>query len=153
MKKLTVFLLSSVLLFGATACAEKAKTTADAPASNEGTVQAPEAEDTQQAKADAQSEVRRKQLNADIKATEERNNALNKGQAADRDDGAIASEVRSKLEANIPNGQITVEAEDGAVVVSGTVPTQEQLDKIESLAKEIKGVQTVDVKATVAQPQ
>jgi osmotically-inducible protein OsmY len=153
MKKLTVFLLSSVLLFGAAACSEQAKTTADAPAANEGTVQAPEAEDTQQAKADAQSELRRKQLNADIKANEERNNALNGGSTEDKDDGAVASEVRSKLEANIPNGQLTVEAEDGAVVVAGTVPEQAQLDKIESLAKEIKGVNTVTVNATVAKPQ
>jgi len=153
MKKLTVFLLSSVLLFGAAACSEQAKTTADAPAANEGTVQAPEAEDTQQAKADAQSELRRKQLNADIKANEERNNALNGGSPEDKDDGAVASEVRSKLEANIPNGQLTVEAEDGAVVVAGTVPEQAQLDKIENLAKEIKGVKTVTVNATVAKPQ
>lgn len=153
MKKLTGFLLSSVLLFGAAACSEQAKTTADAPAANEGTVQAPEAEDTQQAKADAQSELRRQQLNADIKAREERNNALNNGSAENRDDSNLASEVRSKLEANIPNGLLTVEAEDGALVVAGTVPTQAQLDKIESLAKEIKGVKTVTVNATVAKPQ
>lgn len=152
MKKITVFLLSSVLLFGA-ACAEKAKTTADAPANSEGTVQAPEAEDTKQAQADAESELRRKQLNSDIKANEERNNVLNEGSAEDKDDSAVASEVRSKLEANIPNGQLTIEAEDGAVVVAGTVPEQAQLDKIESLAKEIKGVNTVTVNATVAKPQ
>ena len=152
MKKFTIFLLSSVLLFSA-ACSEQAKTTADAPAANEGTVQAPEAEDTKQAQADAESELRRKQLNADIKANEERNNALNQGSTEDKDDGAVASQVRSKLEANIPNGQITVEAEDGAVIVAGTVPEQAQLDKIESLAKEIKGVKSVTVNATVAKPQ
>ncbi|MBD1808696.1 BON domain-containing protein [Microcoleus sp. FACHB-SPT15] len=153
MKKLTVFLLSSVLLFGAAACSEQAKTTADAPAANEGTVQAPEAEDTEQAKADAESELRRQQLNADIKAREERNNALNQGQAEGRPDEDLASQVRSKLEANIPNGQLTVEVEDDAVTVAGTVPNQDQLNKIESLAKEIKGVKTVTVNATVAKPQ
>jgi osmotically-inducible protein OsmY len=153
MKKLTVFLLSSVLVFGAAACSEQAKTTADAPAANEGTVQAPKAEDTQQAKADAESELRRQQLNADIKAREERNNALNQGQAEGRPDEDLASQVRSKLEANIPNGQLTVEVEDDAVTVAGTVPNQDQLNKIESLAKEIKGVKTVTVNATVAKPQ
>ncbi|MBW4546118.1 MAG: BON domain-containing protein [Symplocastrum torsivum CPER-KK1] len=153
MKKLTVFLLSSVLLFGAAACSEQAKTTSEAPAANEGTVQAPKAEDTQQAKADAESELRRQQLNADIKAREERNNALNQGQAEGRPDEDLASQVRSKLEANIPNGQLTVEVEDDAVTVAGTVPNQDQLNKIESLAKEIKGVKTVTVNATVAKPQ
>jgi osmotically-inducible protein OsmY len=39
------------------------------------------------------------------------------------------------------------------VTVTGTAPQQAQIDKIESLAKEIKGVKTVNVKATVAAPK
>ncbi|MGA7937878.1 MAG: hypothetical protein WCA35_30290 [Kovacikia sp.] len=39
------------------------------------------------------------------------------------------------------------------MTVSGTVSTREQLAKVEPLAKEIKGVKTVAVKATVAPPQ
>ena len=58
--------------------------------------------------------------------------------------------MRSKLEANIPNGNLTVAAKDGAVVVSGTVQVQNQLDKIEPLAKQIKGVSSVKVAAKVA---
>jgi hyperosmotically inducible periplasmic protein len=56
------------------------------------------------------------------------------------------------LEANIPNGRLTVAAKDGAIVGSGTVQTQNQLDKIEPiepLAKEIKGVKSVKVAAKV----
>lgn len=77
------------------------------------------------------------------------------GGDADRTDGDLASEVRSKLEANLPASQLTVEADDGAVEVTGTVPTQEQLDRIEPLAREIKGVQNVSVNVNVApaQPQ
>jgi osmotically-inducible protein OsmY len=92
--------------------------------------------------------VRRDQLNSDIRANEQRNDATNGDM--NRADGDLSSEVRSKLEANIPNGNLTVDAKDGAVVVSGTVPTQEQLDKIEPLAKEIKGVMNVNVAAKVA---
>lgn len=102
---------------------------------------------------DATSELRRKQLNSDIRATEQRNNAT--GGDTERTDGDLRSEVRSKLEANLPASELTVEAEDGAVTVAGTVVDQAQLDKIESLAKEIKGVQSVTVNATVretAQP-
>jgi osmotically-inducible protein OsmY len=55
----------------------------------------------------------------------------------------------------LPASQLTVEADDGAVEVTGTVPTQEQLDRIEPLAREIKGVQNVSVNVNVApaQPQ
>lgn len=151
MKKLTIFLLSSVLLFGAAACSDNAKTSADAPNSTNESPKAPEAEAVQKTKEDATDTTRRKQLNADIKAREERNNIT--GGDTKRADGDLKSEVRSKLEANLPDSQLTVEAEDGVVVVAGTVLKQEQLAKIEPLAKQIKGVKTVNVKATVAAPK
>lgn len=151
MKKLTTFLLSGVLLFGVAACAQDAKTSADAPNTTNASPQTPEADAQKAAKDDAQSKLRRDQLNSNIRATEQRNNALNQGKAAGRDDEAIASEVASKLEANIPNGQLVVDGkENGLVIISGTVPTKEQLDKIEPLAKQIKGVTTVQNKVTIA---
>jgi osmotically-inducible protein OsmY len=54
------------------------------------------------------------------------------------------------LEANIPSSQLTVTAKDGAIIVSGTVQTQEQLNKINSLTKEIKGVKSVQVLVKIA---
>ncbi len=153
MKKLTTFLLSGVLLFGAVACSNAAKTSADAPNTTQEAPATPKADDAQTTKNDAQSETRRKQLNADIKANEERNKALNGGSAENRSDKSIASEVRSKLEANIPQGQLTVEADKGVVTVNGTVPKQDQLAKIKTEAAKIKGVKSVNVKATVAAPK
>ncbi len=151
MKKLTLFLISGFLLFGAVACQDPAKTTVTAPAPGEAP-EAPSAETTQAAKEDAQSELRRRQLNADIRAREERNNLT--GGDAQRTTTDLASEVRSKLEANIPGGQLTVNAaEDGTVTVAGTVNNQDQLSKIEPLSKEIKGVTNVVVNAKVAPPQ
>lgn len=154
MKKLIPFLFGSLLVFGAAACSpDVSKSSSDAPNSTNEPAQAPAPEATEAALKDAQSQVRRDQLNADIKSREERNNALNDGKAANRSEDDIESEVRSKLEANIPNGQLTVEAEDnGTVTVAGTVTNQQQLNKIEPLAKEIKGVTTVVNKAKVAQP-
>ena len=151
MRKLTTLLLSGVLLFGAVACGN-AKTSADAPDSTKESPKAPSGEAVQDTQKDAQNETRRRQLNADIKAREERNNAVNGG-SADRSDNDIESEVRSKLEANIPNGQLTVKSEKGVVTVAGTVLKQDQLAKIEPEAKKIKGVQSVQVKATVAAPK
>jgi hyperosmotically inducible protein len=49
--------------------------------------------------------------------------------------------------------QLTVDAEKGDVTVVGTVPTQEQLSKIPTLAQEIKGVKSVKVNGKVAPAQ
>jgi hyperosmotically inducible periplasmic protein len=150
MKKIIPFVLSGVLMVAASACST-AKTTSDAPNSTGNNGQVPTAQSTQTAQDDAQSDVRQKQLDSDIRSREQRNNTT--GGDADRADGDLQSEVRSKLEANIPNGKLAVDAKAGAVVISGTVQTQDQLDKIEPLAKEIKGVNSVTVKATLAPAQ
>ena len=59
--------------------------------------------------------------------------------------------MRSKLEANLPASQLAVDAKDGNVSISGTVPTQPQYQRIEPLAKQIYGVKSVAVKVTVVQ--
>lgn len=151
MKKLTSVLISGLLLVGTVACDTASKTSQSAPGSVNESPQVPDVQATQASQQDAQSDVRRRQLDSDIRAREQRNNAT--GGDAQRAEGDLASEVRSKLEANIPNGQLTVNAEqDGTVVVAGTVNNQDQLAKIEPLAKEIKGVKSVVVKAVVAPP-
>lgn len=152
MKKLTTILISGLLIASAAACTNTARTTADAPAPDE-TTTVPDTSTAQDTREDATDELRQRQLESDIRAREERNDAL--GGDADRTDGDLASEVRSKLEANLPASLLTIEAEDGAVEITGTVPTQEQFDRIEPLAREIKGVQSVsvDVDITPAQPQ
>lgn len=151
MKKLTPILISSLLIFGAVACNNTEKTSQSAPANPNEAVERPDAQATEAAQKDAQSETRRRQLNADIRAREQRNNAT--GGDTQRAAGDLASEVRSKLEANIPNGALTVEAaENGTVTVGGTVNNQDQLNKIAPLSKEIKGVKQVVVKAVVAPP-
>lgn len=151
MKKIIPFLVGSFLVIGAVGCQDTAKTSADSPNTTTENVEAPDAQTAEQIKDDATSEVRRDQLNSDIRAREQRNNIT--GGDADRTDGDLQSEVRSKLEANLPASKLGVEAEDGAVTVVGTVPTEEQLQRIEPLAKEIKGVQSVKVDAKVAPAQ
>jgi len=152
MKKLTPFLLTGLLMFGAVACADNEKTAQNASDStNQAQTEAPKAENVQDAQDDATSQVRRDQLNSDIRAREQRNNIT--GGDADRAEADIESEVRSKLEANITKGQLTIDSKDGVVTVAGTVPNQQDLAKIAPLAQEIKGVKSVNVKATVAPAQ
>ncbi|MBN3923045.1 BON domain-containing protein [Nostoc sp. NMS4] len=151
MKKLTPFVISCLLVFGVAACDNASKTSESAPNNPNEAPQTPTAKTTEASQKDAQSDVRRRQLNEDIRAREQRNNTT--GGDTKRANGDLESEVRSKLEANIPKSQITVKAADGGIVtVGGTVSNQQELAKIEKLAKEIKGVNTVVVKATVAKP-
>ncbi|MFN6570582.1 transporter [Nostoc minutum NIES-26] len=149
MKRIVTFLASGILLFSVAAC-NGAKTSSVAPDSTQDEVKVPSAEEAKDAKQDAISETRRRQLNEDIRASEQRNNTFNEGALENRSDKDVASEVRSKLEANIPASALVIETKDGVVTVSGTVPTQQQYDKIANLAKEIKGVKDVKIQATVA---
>ncbi|MCC5605449.1 BON domain-containing protein [Nostoc sp. CHAB 5834] len=152
MQKLTPFLISSLLIFGVAACDNASKTSESAPSNPNEAPQSPTVQTTQASQQDAQSDVRRRQLNSDIRAREERNNVT--GGDTDRASGDLASQVRSKLEANIPKGQLTVNAtDDGTVTVGGTVNNEQELAKIEPLSKQIKGVKTVVVKATVTPPK
>lgn len=147
MKKLVTFVLGSILLFGSAAC-DTAKTSSDAPDSVDGSVE--EASKVEETKEDAQSEIRQEQLDSDIRAREQRNDVL--GEQAVRADSDLASEVRSKLEANIPRGKLVVEAEEGVVSIGGTVPDQKEYETIEPLAKEILGVKGVKTDVKVVPP-
>jgi hyperosmotically inducible protein len=155
MKRIPTVVVSSILTLFTVACADISKTSDNAPNSTdkavtEKVVETPTTKTAQTNQNDATSKVRQAQLDSDIRAREQRNNIT--GGDTDRANSDLASEVRSKLEANIPNGSLTVAAKDGAVVVSGTVPTLDQLDKVKSLSLQIKGVKTVDVAAKVAIP-
>ncbi|MDB9534489.1 BON domain-containing protein [Dolichospermum planctonicum CS-1226] len=148
MKKIMPLVLSSILLLGIAACGNQAKTSSSAPNSTEETGEVPTSKTVESNQKDATSKVRRDQLNADIRAREERHNIT--GRSTERANADLASEVRSKLEANIPSGQLTVTSKNGEVVVAGTVQTQEQLNKIDPLAKEIRGVKSVKVVVKIA---
>lgn len=148
MKKFILFLISSVLVISTLGCENASKTSSDAPNTTNETAEAPDAQTAQQTQSDATSEVRKDQIESDIRAREQRNDAG--GDDAQRADADLKSEVRGKLEANIPASQLVVDAEEGAVTVTGTVPTQNDVSKIDPLAKEIKGVKSVTNKATVA---
>ena len=147
MKKFTPLFLSSVLLLGLAACdtARTSNSSPDTATKPESNLQEPVAQKNQN---DATSELRRRQLNSDIRAAEQRNDIT--GGDAVKADGDLQSEVRSKLEANLPQSELTITAEEGAVTIAGTVVDEQQLNKIEPLAKEIKGVRTVTINANVA---
>jgi hyperosmotically inducible periplasmic protein len=145
----TLIPIISIALLAMTGCQKVAKTNSDAPNSTTGQVEVPTTTAAKSTEDDATSKVRRDQLNSDIRAREQRNNTVNNGQAMSRSDTDLASEVRSKLEANLPASSLAITAKSGAVMVTGTVPTQAQFDRIGALAKEIKGVTAVTMKVAV----
>lgn len=147
MNKLTTLLISSALMVSAAACSNVAKTSPGAPDSTQAYGEAPDLDTVLENKSDAMSDIRRSQANSDIRAREQRYNTFRQG--GERSDDNVESEVRSKLEVNIPSSQLTVNAKDGLVTVAGIVQTQEQLARIEPLAQEIRGVKSVNVNVKV----
>ncbi|MEM6400295.1 MAG: BON domain-containing protein [Cyanobacteria bacterium P01_D01_bin.116] len=149
MKKLATLVLGSILLFGAAACDnDTAKTSADAPDSVGGNVE--NASKVGETLEDGSSEIRQDQLNADIRAREQRNDII--GDQTDRADSDLASQVRAKLEANIPRAKLVIEADDGVVSIGGTVPDQKEYETVEPLAKEILGVKSVKMEEVKVVP-
>ena len=146
MNKLTLFILSGTLLFAGVGC-DVARTSGDAPDSVDEEAVVEEPTEVEETLDDATSEVRQEQLDSDIRAREERNEVLGDEQV--RDDSDLESEIRAKLEANIPRSKLTVEAEDGFVKIVGTVPSEKEYESIMPLAQEIKGVDEVNVDVEV----
>ena len=147
MKKIVLALLSGALAVSAVACGP-AKTSADAPSAIGGDVDDPA--QVGETLDDATNEVRQAQLDADIRAREQRNDIA--GDQTDRADGDLESEVRSKLEANVPRAKLAIAAEDGVVTITGTVPDEREYNTIEPLAKEILGVKSVDMQGVEVVP-
>ncbi|HHP7230505.1 MAG TPA: BON domain-containing protein [Xenococcaceae cyanobacterium] len=151
MKKLTTLLLSSTLLMGAVAC-DNARTSGDAPGSLDETVEEPTAvvedpTEVEETLEDASSDIRQEQLNSDIRAREQRNDVF--GEQTERNDSDLESEVRAKLEANIPRSKLTIAAEDGNVMIVGTVPSEKEYETIKPLAQEILGVKDVTMEVEI----
>jgi hyperosmotically inducible periplasmic protein len=148
MKKFIPLCLLSIIVLGAVGCDNSAKTSSDAPGSVKDSPTAPETKSAQNTKNDATSDVRKAQIESDIRATEQRNNMT--GGDTSRSDKDLQTEVSGKLEANLPASQLTINSKNGAVTITGTVANKEQVGKIEPLAKQIKGVKSVINKVAVA---
>ncbi|MGK7951070.1 MAG: BON domain-containing protein [Xenococcaceae cyanobacterium] len=146
MNKLITLLLGSTLLFGAVAC-DTARTSGDAPDSVDDNAVVEDPGQVEETLEDASSEIRQDQLNSDIRAREQRNDVF--GEQTERADSDLESEVRAKLEANIPRSKLTIDAEDGNVYIVGTVPSQKEYETIEPLAKEITGVKSVKMEVEI----
>ncbi|MBE9127497.1 MULTISPECIES: BON domain-containing protein [unclassified Coleofasciculus] len=147
MNKLTILLLTGVLGLGVAACGDVARTSRGAPDSVDTVGEAPNLDRVLKNESDATNPIRRAQANSDIRAREQRYNLFRQG--GERSDRNVQSEVRSKLEVNLPMSELAVQANDGIITVTGYVQTQNDLERIEPLAQEIRGVKDVNVQAKI----
>jgi len=126
MKKCLPFMLGGLLLLGATACGKPVVS-------------------------DTDNSVRSDQIESDARAQEQRDGMGDSMTDEERQvSAALATEVQDKLAANLSGSQLTVEVVRGVATVKGNVLTQEQFDKIEPLAMEVEGIDSVNVNAAVA---
>ncbi|WP_019503484.1 BON domain-containing protein [Pleurocapsa sp. PCC 7319] len=149
MNKLITLSLGSILLLTAVGC-DVARTSGDAPNSVEEGFVVEDKTKVKDTLGDANSEIRQDQLNSDIRAREQRNDLW--GEQGERTNSDLESQVRAKLEANIPRAKLTIDADDGKVVIVGTVPDQREYETIEPLAFEILGVKSVEMDVKVIPP-
>lgn len=65
---------------------------------------------------------------------------------AQPDDVTLARQVESEIfgDADVPKGQINVNAEEGRVVLRGEVESAEMIDELVSKARKVQGVQEVE---------
>lgn len=96
-------------------------------------------------KLDATSNIRKAQANADIRAREQRHRYFTPNKP--RNDRDLQSEVRSKLEMNLPTSSLAVQSDKGIITVAGMLETANSLNRIHTLAQEINGVKGVEVRA------
>ncbi|MGB3208038.1 MAG: BON domain-containing protein [Crinalium sp.] len=151
MNKFITLTISSLLLASTVACNNASQTSADAPGTVQENPTPPAPESVKETKEDAASKLRREQLDADIRAREQRNNIT--GGDTERAPADLQSEVRSKLEANIRGSQLAINANDqGVVVITGTVPKAADKAQIDVLAKQIKGVKAVNTEKVLVAP-
>lgn len=151
MTKFAPFLLSGLLLLGGVACSDVAKTSADAPNSTKRVGEVPKADSTKNTAQDAQRDLRSEQIKSDERARAQRNQAG--GDETKIADNDVESLVRNQLEQELPSSQLAVDSEEGIVTISGTVPSQTELNRIATVAQKVKGVKEVKVNAKVAKPQ
>lgn len=146
MKKLASFVITGVLMFATAACGG-GTSTSEAPDSTAAPGAAKEAASkTDTAAKDTTSTTKTAAQDA-AKKTDTATKTAAQGGAA-----GAKTIAKNKLAEKIPGSKLDVTEKDGVLTVTGTVPTEADLKKIEPTIKEykFKDVKSVKVEAKVA---
>ncbi|MEM1394649.1 MAG: BON domain-containing protein [Cyanobacteria bacterium P01_D01_bin.116] len=142
MKKFIPFLISGILVTGAVGCGEEsAETGSENPSATNEAVQpsAREASETEGLNPPL-SEPGAETAPTDPTAASQDTEL----QASD-----LSKKVSKKLKESLPTSNLEVKEKEGVVTVGGTVSSQEELKQVTPLAKEVKGVESVNLEANV----
>ena len=73
-------------------------------------------------------------------------NAITPSPARDYDDVTLARKVETEIfrDAEVPKGQINVNAQEGVVQLRGEVPTEDMLDDLVEKTRSVEGVRDVE---------
>ncbi|MEH2425035.1 MAG: BON domain-containing protein [Nostoc sp.] len=146
MKKLIPLLVSSILVVGTFGCQEARETGSETPSTSNEAAQAPAkpaSQTTQTAKIPGKETTPlAASTNTKVKTDSEKT-------AATKAKSDLKTEVSKKLNKGLPGNKLQVENKESEIILKGTASSQEELQKAETLAKEVQGVKTVKVEAKV----
>ena len=143
MKKLIPFLVSSVLVAGMVGCQEAPKTGSETTGTATPVVPAKPASDTTRI-IDNSTATPTATSTATPTST-----ATSTATPKSKSTTDLKSEISKKLKVDLPGNKLEVVNKDGVIILKGTATSQQEITQAETLIKEVAGVKSVKVEASV----
>ncbi len=144
MKKLILLIVSGILVVGTFGCEETPSTTnqaAQPPATP--------ASQINQTADKTTAKIPAKEMTPLAASTGTKVKTDSEKTAATKAKSDLKTEVSEKLNQGLPGNKLQVENKEGEIILKGTAASAEELQKAETLAKEVQGVKMVKVEAKV----
>ncbi|MCC5602769.1 BON domain-containing protein [Nostoc favosum] len=151
MKKLILLLVSSILVVGTFGCQEAPKTGSETSSTTNEAAQAPATPASQinQTADKTIAKIPGIQTTPLAVSTDTKVKSDFGKTAATKAKSNLKTEVSEKLNKGLPGNKLQVENKEGEIILKGTATSAEELQKAETLAREVQGVKTVKVEAKV----
>ncbi|MBD0389497.1 MAG: BON domain-containing protein [Nostoc sp. C3-bin3] len=146
MKKLIPLLVSSILVVGTFGCQEAPKTGSETPSTTNEVAQVPA---TPASQINQTAKIPGTPTTPLAASRDTKVKTDSKKTAATKAKSDLKTEVSEKLNKGLPSNKLEVENKEGEIILKGTATSAEELQKAETLAKEVQGVKTVKVEAKV----
>ena len=145
MKKLILLLVSSMLVVGTFGCQDAPKTGSETPSTTNEAAQAPAKPASQINQTAKVPGIETTPLAA---STGTKVN-IHSEKTTTKAESDLKAEVSKKLNKGLPGNKLQVENKEGEIILKGIAASAEELQKAETLIKEVQGVKTVKVEAKV----
>ncbi len=146
MKNLIPLLVSSILVVGAFGCQEAPKTGSETPSTTNEAAQIPAKPASQ---INQTAKIPGTQMTPLAASTDTKVKTDSEKTAATKAKSDLKTEVSEKLNKGLPGNKLVVENKEDEIILKGTATSAEELQKAETLAKEVQGVKTVKMEAKV----